>query len=152
MLRYLCLALALASAGCQWSEDRYLKREATRAELVGTWRLTDYGLKSLRDVGVKEHLTKSDWEITLRSDGTCSARMGVNVSAADSSPLDYRTFGPDCSWRLDKFKHQEVRLFSPSQNLQQYFFLAEEDGKLFIWQYATDPDAWRYVEFEKTGT
>jgi uncharacterized membrane protein YoaT (DUF817 family) len=33
-----------------------------------------------------------------------------------------------------------------------YFFLAEENGKLFIWQYATNPDAWRYVEFERTGT
>ena len=30
-------------------------------------------------------------------------------------------------------------------------YFAEEDGHLLLWQFATDPDAWRYMEFEKTG-
>jgi len=25
------------------------------------------------------------------------------------------------------------------------------EGRLLLWQYATDPDAWRYLEFERAG-
>ena len=31
-----------------------------------------------------------------------------------------------------------------------YYFLAEADGRLLLCQYATEPDPWRYMEFEKS--
>jgi hypothetical protein len=145
------IVVLLVVAGCRWSENRYAKREIPAAELVGTWQLTDFGLKSLRDVGVKDHLTKQEWTLTLRGDGSCIAKLGVNVPPSERGDPDDRVFDGDCSWGLDRFKCQELRLFVPSQDFQAFFFLAEEEGRVVIWQYATDPDAWRYVELENVA-
>jgi hypothetical protein len=150
MLRQAILIL-LVFTGCQWSENRYAKREIPAAELFGTWQLTDFGLKSLRDVGVKDHLTKEQWKLILRPDGSCVAQLGTDVPPDERGDSEYRVFDAGCAWRLDRFKHQEVRLFVPSQDFQAFFFLAEEGGKVISWQHATDPDAWRYVEFEKVA-
>jgi hypothetical protein len=43
------------------------------------------------------------------------------------------------------------KLSPPSGARAPYFFFADENGRLVIWQYATDPDGWRYLEFEKRG-
>jgi hypothetical protein len=48
-------ALALVSllvvlSACQFSENRYLSRQVRSAELVGTWRATEFAINSLRDI------------------------------------------------------------------------------------------------------
>jgi hypothetical protein len=54
-------------AGCQFSENRYLAREVKSTELVGNWQATEFAIKSLRDVGVRDHLTVRQHTIELRA-------------------------------------------------------------------------------------
>jgi hypothetical protein len=58
-----------------------------------------------------------------------------------------------CRWRLGNIGHQalELDLTPPPANGSPYFYFAEDGGRLLLWFYATDPDAWRYLEFEKKG-
>src|SRR4030095_6534627 len=49
LMRRLTLLLFTAIfMGCQFSENRYLARQVTLQELVGTWRATQFAVKSLR--------------------------------------------------------------------------------------------------------
>ena len=74
-------------AGCQFSENRYLTRPVKSSELVGSWRATEFAIKSLRDVGVREHLTVQEHTLVLESDGSCSVKTVMNMLEA----ADYRT-------------------------------------------------------------
>jgi hypothetical protein len=137
-------------AGCQFSENRYLARAVKPDELVGSWRATEFAIKSLRDVGVREHLTVQEHTVVLRADGSCTIRTIMNMPVLDAA--DYRTYDAGCRWRLGDVGHQALQFDlqpAPSSGSPYYYF-AEEDGRLLLWQYATDPDAWRYMEFEKS--
>lgn len=138
-------------AGCQFSENRYLTRAVTADELVGTWRATEFAIKSLRDVGVRDHLTNDEHTIVLRADGSCSLRTVMNLPVFGAP--EYRTYDNGCRWRLGNLRHQALQFnVTPAPSVgPPHFYFAEEGGRLLLWQYATDPDAWRYMEFEKTG-
>ena len=118
---------------------------------MGTWRATEFAIKSLRDIGVREHLTSRDHTLVLRVDGSCSLRTIMNMPVFEAA--DYRTYETGCRWRLGDVGHQILQFeLNPAPALGPlYYYFAEEDGRLLLWQYATDPDAWRYMEFEKTG-
>ena len=144
------LFLVLA-AGCQFSENRYLARTVRSEELVGSWRATEAAIKSLRDVGVRHHLAVHEHSLVLRADGSCSIRTFMNMPVMDAA--DYRTYETGCRWRLGELGHQALQFDLtpvPPTSTPHYYF-DEEDGRLVLWQYATDPDAWRYMEFEKSG-
>jgi hypothetical protein len=149
--RLVLLPFVAILAGCQFSENRHLARAVKSEELVGRWRATEFAIKSLRDVGVRDHLTVQEHTLALNSDGSCSVQTIMNVPVMEAA--EYRTYSTGCRWRLGNDGHQAL-LFelkpAPSAGTPYYYF-AEENGRLLLWQYATDPDAWRYIEFEKTG-
>ena len=138
-------------AGCQHSENRYARRAIKPEGLVGTWGATEFAMKSLRDNGVREHLNREEHELILRTDGTCSIRTIMNMPVFGS--VDYRVYESGCQWELGDIGHQALKLeLTPVPDYgAPYYYFAEEGGKLIIWQYATDPDAWQYMEFEKGG-
>jgi hypothetical protein len=150
-MRHAALIPLLVLAGCQFSENRYLTRAVTPGELVGTWRATEFAIKSLRDVGVRDHLKNEEHTIVLRPDGSCSLRTVMNMPVFEAA--DYRTYDSGCRWRLGEGGHQALEFdLKPAPSVgPPYFYFAEEGARLLLWQYATDPDAWRYMEFEKTG-
>ncbi|PYS55576.1 MAG: hypothetical protein DMG13_03505 [Acidobacteria bacterium] len=145
------LSVVSLLASCQFSENRYLTRLVKPEELIGSWRATEFAIKSLRDVGVREHLSVQDHTVVLKADGSCSIQTIVNMP--DEGRVDYRTYLTGCRWRLGNIGHQTLELDltpAPAKGSAYYYF-AEEDGRLLLWQYATDPDAWRYMEYERKG-
>lgn len=139
-------------AACQFSENRYLAREVRSTEVVGNWRATELAIKSLRDVGVRDHLTVREHTIELRADGSCALRTIMNMPPLEDA--DYRTYDTGCKWSLGGEVGRQVLQFDlkPAPSVGPlYYYFAEEDGRLLLWQYAADPDAWRYMEFEKGG-
>ena len=88
----------------------------------------------------------------LRPDGSCALRTIMNMPVDEAA--DYRTYESGCRWQLGEVGHQVLEFdLKPAPSVgPPYFYFAEEGGRLLLWQYATDPDAWRYMEFEKTGT
>jgi hypothetical protein len=151
MRRIALTVFVVAAVGCQFSENRYLTREVRPDELVGTWRATEFAIKSLRDLGVDDHLTVNEHAIVLRADGSCSIRTIMNLPI--DGPADYRTYDSGCRWRLGNVGHQALEFdLTPVPEVGgPYYYFAEEGGRLLLWQYAADPDAWRYMEFEKHG-
>lgn len=144
------LIVVLALVGCEHSENRYARREIKPHELVGRWMLTPFGLKSITDVGVQTHLAREEHVLRLRADRTCAVRT---VFGLPGEQTDYREYKARCTWHLGNVGHQALQLHvSPEpQGGSPYFYFAEEQGQLIIWQYASDPEAWRYLEFERAG-
>jgi hypothetical protein len=145
------ILLAATSAGCQFSENRYLARTVNPRELVGTWRATEFAIKSLRDVGVRDHLAVQDHTLTLRADGSCAIRTIMNMPVWEAA--DYRTYDTGCRWRLTDGHPQSLTfaLTPEPSGGSPYYYFDEENGQLLLWQFATDPDAWRYMEFSRSG-
>jgi hypothetical protein len=126
-----------------------LSRAVKPEELVGRWRATEYAIKSMRDVGVRNHLDVQDHTLVLNADGSCSIKPIMNMPPL-GEPVDYRAYDTGCRWRLDSDTHQRLEFdLTPPPAIGPYYYFAEEDGRLLLWQYATDPDAWRYMEFVK---
>jgi hypothetical protein len=94
---------------------------------------------------VHEHL------LVLKPDGSCSIRTIMSMPAFDAA--DYRTYDTGC--RCDSVKWDinalEFALTPVPPVGPPYYYFDEEDGRLLLWQYATNPDALRYMEFEKRG-
>ena len=101
---------------------------------------------------MEEHLSRTEHELILRDDGTCSIRTIMNLPP--NGATDYRAYESGCRWRTGHDDgHQVLRLElipKPTREAPYYYF-AEQEDRLLLWQYATDPDAWRYMEFEKSG-
>ena len=145
------LVFLTIATGCQSSENRYLARTVRSEELLGSWRATEFAIKSLREVGVSDHLAVQEHTLVLRPDGSCSIRTIMNMPVLEMA--DYRTYDTGCRWRLGQVGHQALEFdLTPARPAgSPYYYFDEEDGRLILWQYATDPDAWRYMEFEKRG-
>jgi hypothetical protein len=144
------LVAVLAFAACQHSEDRYLKREVSPSELIGNWVATPLAIQSLREVGARDHLAIEDHKMVLRPDGTCSLRSTLGLSGV---ALSYRTYDQGCTWKLGRIGEQSLNftLVPEPDTGNPYFYFGEDGGKLVIWRHIDDPDAWRYLEFEKQG-
>ena len=66
--------------------------------------------------------------------------------------LDYHAYKSGCRWKVGDVGHQALEFeLTPMPAVTPYYYFAEEEGKLLLWQYATDPDAWRYMEFERVA-
>ena len=94
-------------AGCQLSENRFLARAVRSDELIGSWRATEFAIKSLRDVGVRDHLTVEEHTLVLRADGSCRIQTVINMPVFE--PADYRTYDSGCRWRLGEIGHQALQ-------------------------------------------
>ena len=115
------------------------------------WIATDFGIQSLQDVGVREHLTKRDHVLVLRPDGSCSFKSFLRPDRVfEGGDPEYRIYDAGCTWSLGKVDHQSLNLSLPSSSaVNTYYYLDDESGKLLLWQYVADPDQWKYIEFEK---
>ena len=151
MVRLISVISCLLLGSCQFSESRFASHDIARGELIGTWIATEYAIKSLRDVGVKQHLKRADHVIVLRSDGSCLAKTFFKPEyAADGRNLDYRSIdGSTCSWRLGRQSGHQTLNLRAEEASGPYYYFAYEAGELVIWQFITDPDHWRYIEFSK---
>jgi hypothetical protein len=142
------IAFAALTSACQFSENRYITRPVARAELLGRWRATEFAIKSLRDIGVRERLRRDDHVLVFNADGSCVLRTIVNMPPFEGA--DYKSYETGCRWRLSSDTHQQVTFeLTPAPAAAPYYYFAEENGKLLLWQHAADPDAWRYMEFER---
>ena len=148
-MRWAWAVLAILT-GCQYSANRHATRPIPAEELVGNWTLTQYGLESLRAVGVKTHLSRSDNVLELRSDKSCTIRTFFGLPGP--AP-EYRVYDSGCTWRLGNVGHQALLfdLVPPPGMGDAYFYFAEEQGQVIIWWYVSDPDAWKYLEFARGG-
>ena len=107
-MRHLAVVpLVMILAACQFSENRYLARAVTSDELVGSWRATDFAIRSLRDVGVRDHLTVQAHTLVLRADGSCSLQTIMNMPVLEAA--EYRTYDTGCRWRLGEIGHQALQ-------------------------------------------
>lgn len=148
------LLIVAMIASCQYSENRYLRRSVRNEEVVGTWRLTAASVKDLREAGHHTHLTPADHQIRLDADGSCSFTSFLNPGLMSSSDSQYVT--APCGWWIDSGgKNQALRIDvgAAQRNAPHLSFsFAEEKGRLLLWQYIADPDAWKYIEFERVKT
>jgi hypothetical protein len=140
----------LTILSCQRSEDRYLKRPVTTAELIGSWVPTPFAIKCLKETGHSRHTNIADHEIEIRSDGTCHIRTVLNVMLSRPNE-DSRYVDGEGRWSIKNDGHQFLYISmktSGDRDFVSYYF-DEENGQLILWQYAADPDAWKYMEFIK---
>lgn len=149
VITILGLIAAGIMAGCQHSEDRYLKRAVTADEIVGVWQMTSGTVKDLRDSGYRAPIDPAQHEIVLRHDGTCDFRTLPRVlteAGTPAAPVD-----APCRWKLGNVGHQaliiDIERNPPDRTY--YYFSEGADARLEAWQHAGDPDAWRYVEYVK---
>lgn len=151
-MRYLAvLLITVILAACQFSGNRHLTRKVRSAELIGNWQATEFGIKSLRQMGVRDHLAVRDHSMTLRADGSCELRTIMNMPLLENA--EYRTYDAGCRWRIVEIGHQALEFeLKPAPPVgTPYYYFTEEDGRLLLRQYATDPDRWLYMEFERRG-
>jgi hypothetical protein len=145
------LIIAALVGRCSRSEDRYLHRDVRPEEVAGLYKLTPDSAQIISNdayVGITDPSQRS---ILIRPDGTCHfstftyvARSAVSPSAP-VAPLD-----AECRWTVDRSKRQQLTLLlsvEPPKAAQFYF--AEQNGTLLLWQFADDPDDWKYVEYRK---
>jgi hypothetical protein len=137
----------LVLSACQRSESRYLEREVAATEVIGTWQMNPASVKDLRNAGYTAAIDPSRERIVINADGTCvfdtlpphivRLRRAVPKTAVE------------CRWRLDKPPRQKLMIELVGNASPDYFFDETNEGHLVLWQYVTDPDAWRYVEYTK---
>jgi hypothetical protein len=141
--------VVILAAGCQHAEDRYLKREVTAEEIVGTWQMTPGTVKDLADTGYTEPVDPTQHQIVLRSDGTCQFKTLTQVLTESGRPAP--RIEAECRWKLGNVGHQAVQIEVQTERPQHpyYYFSEGPNARLEMWQHAGDPDAWRYVEYTK---
>jgi hypothetical protein len=89
----------LLTGGCQHSESRYLEREVTAAEVMGTWQMNPSSVKDLRDVGYTAVIDPSTERIVIHSDSTCVFdTLSPHVAALGGSVAKTSA---ECRWQLD---------------------------------------------------
>ncbi|MHB9000603.1 MAG: hypothetical protein ACYC9N_13955 [Thermoanaerobaculia bacterium] len=146
------LLLLGLTVACQRSESRYLARTVSPTETHGKWTMTPTGIEGLRYAGHATHLTPADHTLEIRPDGTCS--FSGFVDPLKTSGVDEGFVTSECEWRVGTVGHQALMLQmrgQPSSVLGPYFYFDEENQHLLLWQYAGDPDAWRYVEYSRVA-
>jgi hypothetical protein len=140
---------AVVSATCQHAENRYLDRDVSPSEIVGSWRMAPDVVKDLHDVGYTAPLDPSMHHITLMSDGTC--RFSTFTTALTPEGKPNPVVEAPCRWKLGKLGHQAliIDLDTDPAAHAHYYFGKTARGDVALWQHASDPDAWRYVEYVK---
>jgi hypothetical protein len=143
--------------------ERYIEREITPEEVVGTWNITSDSESDVSDFVAKF----PDWNaympftsLTLNGDGTCSGEYRANwldeVGSGDLSMI--RT--TSCSWDLVKEENLSAKISpvirlafrytnnpDPGGGLPLYIY--EESDELILWNFIGDPDDFRTQDFMK---
>jgi hypothetical protein len=136
--RFAIAVAAIILGACGHSENRYLKRQVRREEAVGMW----VRMRTAEN-GSALHADSFPETILIREDETCHVRAFVTASGP-------KLIDRECRWRINHGKRQQLFLLW-NQKTAGYldFYFDEENGRLLLWQFADDPDAWRYVEYQK---
>ncbi|HSL82974.1 MAG TPA: hypothetical protein VLF66_09365 [Thermoanaerobaculia bacterium] len=141
----------LGTAGCQWSEDRFLKREVAPEELAGSWVLRAESVRDLDSIGVELGKDRFSHWLELESDGGCELQtfLPADVELTGSPPA---VTSSRCRWELRQGAARQqlwLELLDAPGKHVHYNFTETSGGELVIWQYIGDPDAWRYLEYSK---
>lgn len=150
--------LVLVLGSCQHSEDRYLKRDVTAAEVAGTWQMTPASVKDLRNeiIGYPAPIEPSEHRIIIHADGTCVFETFPTDVVRDGKVAT--RIQADCRWKLGRIGHQtlEIEIPSPDPTIPgaaprdlYYYFDETRDGRVLLWQHLDDPDQWKYIEYVK---
>ena len=149
------VVLASVLSACQFSESRYLPRQVHRDEVVGNWVGTNAGMEGLRYAQLTTELRPEQHQLRFLGDGTCTGHAVVGPDIRDTGLTGlWITADTGCTWSLRSDDgHQALEIVreargEPPGRLSLYF--DEDKDGLLLWGYATDPDAWRYVEFSKS--
>ena len=148
----LCVVVVVVVvAGCH-GPDRHMRRKVEPSELVGTWKMTAASLRLLQRDGYVASPGETQ-TITFKADG----------SLAFASVLDQFEGGTlttcNGTWRLDHDKtinnlrranvvDVELQL-TRNHTYLRTLSLAEEGGKLRLWDSYGDPDLWEFIEYER---
>jgi hypothetical protein len=152
--RYIAFVVVLAATfpGCRGLPSRDLDEYVGEADVVGTWRLTDASLRLLRGDGFvtsDEHL----YQITFRADGHCLYSSVLIASDPDEYvnvegrwELEHDTTGDS---NIVVKNAVDLRLDLGDGGYHGHLHFHKRDGRLILWEFHTDPDAWEFVEYEK---
>lgn len=118
-------------------------------ELVGAWEATPFAMKSLKETGHSKHLNVSDHFLHVRPDSSCRIKSVLNIALFKPDEDPHYVDG-ECTWSIKNDGHEylDIKMKSEDSYRGKYYF-DQEDGRLVLWQYATDPDSWKYMEFKK---
>jgi len=125
-----------------------LDRYATEKEITGRWMLIPQTLEILKLDGYAP-ASAIAYEIIFREDGTCDFRSIV------ASWKTAKYFNAHCSWKLlhDSSKRNKKVIknivYLQIKDDGILFYLAEENGHLFLWDFWGDPDDWELIKYEK---
>jgi len=140
----------LVGCGRYFTPNINLDRYATKEEIVGTWQL----LPSTMQLAVRDGYKPSQpsiHEIEFRSDGTCTFKS-ITEWAQKATYLSEKgtwTLEHDTERKGERKRKNELKLTLGSQGLE--FYLTEESGKVLLWYWWGDPDAWEFIKYEKRG-
>jgi hypothetical protein len=149
--RAVAVLCSLIVVGCDGS-DRHTTRKVATSEIVGTWKMTAASLRLLK----RDGYVPSPGE-------TQTIRFNADGSLAFASVIDGFKGGTfnTCSgtWKLNydrTIDRETVRANSIDLELRRTsdthlrsLSLAEEGGKLRLWNYYGDPDSWEFIEYER---
>ena len=146
------IAVALLAPSCQFSEDRELSREVQPADFFGRWVLTAQSKDDMAAMEISLTHPVRDYSFELRSGGDCvfSSFVAVSLSGGPVSPMP----AVPCRWTLSPYKDRSQRVvinLEPTTYRSASYQVdeAKVSDRLVLWQLAGDPDAWKYVEYER---
>src|SRR2546423_3920306 len=142
------LALIVLLGGClpEYFPRREIKRKVSEQEVVGEWHLTQESAAMLREYHVD--VDSTDSKVTLLDGGRCI--LGNFV-------CEEERLSGNCTWILAHDVSQgrgparvnEVRIVIASGSTSGIcrLNLSLAHGHLVLWQYESDPDGRKYVEY-----
>jgi hypothetical protein len=134
---------------CQHSENRYRDAPPPSA-LEGRWELTAAGRDGLKSVSQgSSPFADEQLFVVLRGNNTCEMRLLVHTRMPGIS--NPSVVNSPCQWRLGNDDHDfiEIEPLSPFRAGAVRLYFGESAGDTVLWQYADDPDQWKYVEFAR---
>jgi hypothetical protein len=158
VLRYrarpLVLWLVAASAcGTYWMPDRNIRDQVPESAVVGTWRLTEESVQLAIHEGFRR-APEHRYTVTFRADHTCEF-----ASIHTDNLFNYIYEVVPCTWKLkhdtpglvDGRKANELMLTLNRGGtvFSTGLFFAREGGELILWDYFSDPDLWKFLEYRK---
>ncbi len=140
--------------GVLGNPQRYIHREVSNSELVGTWRAT---ADSIEEQSAFSR-TYPDWpasvqwsSMTLNDDGTC--RLTIEPLWRGENGQQYEQ--PDCMWKVTKAwaveNTSELAVVVSFEDFgKSSLYIYEENGGLTLWSFIGDPDDWDMLDFRKS--
>lgn len=113
--------------------------------------MSAWSAQALHEVGIEGAVSPEEHFIVILPAGRCHLSSFVSLpSAGRHLP---RHVEENCSWKLhDSIKQRQelaIQVASAEYPSHRFNFDETPEGRLILWQYITDPDAWKYIEYVK---